>query len=109
MPDPFERLETSENQGEKELGVRDKLTKLRDAKRRRKSYKGGKGIRLKSLREETKSLIDLYMSNFCAEESSSGSESKEKGRKRDKRECEEGRKRKSKHKYNKLKLRRKKS
>ena len=42
------------------------------SKRRRKSYRGGKRIKLKSLNEETKELIGLYMNKFCTEERSSG-------------------------------------
>ena len=40
---------------------------MRDSKRRRKSYRSGKRTKLKSLREETKELIGLYMNKFCTE------------------------------------------
>lgn len=60
LPDPFKRT----HGGVKEGKVRPEGRSIRDAKRRRKAYRGGKGVKNWNLREETKELIDLYMNHI---------------------------------------------
>ena len=57
LPDPFKR--THRSMKEEKTHTEDES--IRDAKRRRKSYRGGKGVKNWNLKEETKELIDLYM------------------------------------------------
>ncbi|KAI6660356.1 hypothetical protein LOD99_13942 [Oopsacas minuta] len=61
LPDPFHKI----HKKVKKDTIESKITNSRDSKRRRKSYRGGKGVKILSLREETKNLIELYMNNFC--------------------------------------------
>ena len=70
-PDPFVRIRRSEMYEKRESAVC-KEEEARDSKRRRKSYKGVNRMKLKSLKEQTKESIDLYMNRFCTEEKVSG-------------------------------------